>query len=87
MFAGVVVVCVMIVTTVLVTVVMRVVWNWRVLSVLAISAPLLIMESVYLSAVLYKVCACSRTLAVCSAGQPDLPPPTVSFGGYQLAPK
>lgn len=53
--AGVVVVCVMVITTILVTVVMRVVWDWHLLIVFAISVPLLTMEMVYLSSVLYKV--------------------------------
>lgn len=45
----------MVITTILVTVVMRVVWDWHLLSVFAISVPLLTMEMVYLSSVLYKV--------------------------------
>ena len=53
--AGVVVVFVMLITTLLVSLVMLVVWAWHPLPVLAIFAALLAMEGVYLSAVLYQV--------------------------------
>jgi len=51
----VVVVAVMVITTVLVSTVMLVVWQWHWLAVAAIQGSLFIMESVLLSAVLYKV--------------------------------
>ena len=50
-----VVVAVMVITTVLVSTVMLVVWQWHWLAVAAIQGSLFIMESVLLSAVLYKV--------------------------------
>ena len=53
--AGVVVVAVMVITTVLVSTVMLVVWQWHWLGVAAITGLLFIMESVLLSAVLYRV--------------------------------
>ena len=45
----------MVITTVLVSTVMLVVWQWHWLAVAAIQGSLFIMESVLLSAVLYKV--------------------------------
>ena len=53
--AGVVVVAVMVITTVLVSTVMLVVWQWHWLGVAAITGVLFVMESVLLSAVLYRV--------------------------------
>lgn len=53
--AGVVVVFVMLITTLLLTLVMPVVWRWHLVPVLAIFTLLFAMEGVYLSAVLYQV--------------------------------
>ena len=53
--AGVVVVAVMVITTVLVSIVMLIVWQWHCLAVSALLCLLIAMEGVLLSAVLYKV--------------------------------
>lgn len=53
--AGVVVVAVMVITTILVSIVMLVVWRWHWLAVVATVGFLFTMESVLLSAVLYRV--------------------------------
>ena len=48
-------VAVMVITTILVSIVMLVVWRWRCLAVVAIIGFLFTMESILLSAVLYRV--------------------------------
>jgi K+ transporter len=56
--AGVVVVAVMLITTVLVSIVMLVCWQWHWLAVAPLTGFLFVMESILLSAVMYKVPLC-----------------------------
>ena len=51
-------VAVMVITTVLVSIVMLVCWQWRWLAVAPLAGSLFVMESILLSAVMYKVQLC-----------------------------
>jgi K+ transporter len=68
--AGVVVVFVMLITTLLVSLVMLVVWRWHPLAVLAVFAPLCAIDGVFLSAVLYQVCYRGPLSVLTSAQRP-----------------
>ena len=56
----------MLITTLLVTLVMLIVWRWHPAPVLAIATSLLAMEGVYLSAVLYQARRPSQRLCMSS---------------------